>query len=655
MPKNTVEMGDVAADVARQAELVVMDCLKSWNCPRALDAFIEKSSASRVSVIASEHFSDDMEAKKTATEDPISLLEYLVSTTGANKDTSSSSSRRRTSSGTTTAKEGEAEAGIEWTKEDVGALKKAIKKTSSVEDKNGRWKQIAELVGNGKTKKHCYLKYKELKQEQANAAAKKASPRRKRSSGKSDPDDSKTDAKVAKDNENEAPDSGKPTEDDTRSNSNAEPSVSDAPEELTTAFVVSRRAATPEPKVSHNSFETLEVEDCEDMGMLLDQPTTGRAQPSRTSSNLSSSIASSKTRIPTASDIAAVQQLLFGAGKKTFSSHWEEQGFVFSTVHDLQYGLVQHQGGPCGILAVVQGYVVRFLLQYAPVDWKNPDTPHQERALVQALTYILWQAAQASQATECVIAVKDNGTAAGQRRFMAGVKLHVATTEEQVRQILTARLPQFMESNGYGLVQFVLSVLLTKGVGAIKSEMDQLSGESGGQLIGAHDYCTQEIVNLLLCGYARSNVFDGDHVLEGSSASDPDAVVLRGISSQSVVGFLSLFEAYQNLVVGSFLKQPRVNVWVVCSESHYSVLFAGDPRSLEDRALESRLSLDLLYYDGLANQDEEIRLTVDTLALAEQGVAATARHDDLVPPLDLVIRTKWPRAAVDWNGVDPLL
>lgn len=53
------------------------------------------------------------------------------------------------------------------------------------------------------------------------------------------------------------------------------------------------------------------------------------------------------------------------------------QGFVFSTVRDLQYGLVQHQGGPCGILAVVQGYVLRFLLQQAPVDWKNVSTfPH---------------------------------------------------------------------------------------------------------------------------------------------------------------------------------------------------------------------------------------------------------------------------------------
>lgn len=236
---------------------------------------------------------------------------------------------------------------------------------------------------------------------------------------------------------------------------------------------------------------------------------------------------------------------------------------------------------------------------------------------------------------------------------MTGLKLHVAATEEQAQQILTKHLPQFMNSEGSGLVQFVISVLLTKGVEIIKSEMDQLAGDSGGQLIGAHDYCTQEIVNLLLCGYARSNVFDGDQVLEGASASDPDAVVLHGISSQSDIGFLSLFEAYQNLVVGSYLKQPRVNVWVVCSESHYSVLFAADPRSLEDLALATQPKLDLLYYDGLANQDEEIRLTVDTMALEEQN--SLASHDDLIPPLNLVIKTKWPRATVDWNGVEPLL
>ncbi|RLN45049.1 hypothetical protein BBJ28_00019417 [Nothophytophthora sp. Chile5] len=236
---------------------------------------------------------------------------------------------------------------------------------------------------------------------------------------------------------------------------------------------------------------------------------------------------------------------------------------------------------------------------------------------------------------------------------MAGVKLHVTTSEEQTRQAIAVHLAQFMEAKGGGLVQFCLSVLLTKGVNSIKREMDQVGGDAGGQLIGAHGYCTQELVNLLLCGHACSNVFNGQQQLEGGSEQGSGAITLHGIPTQSVVGFLSLFEAYQYLVVGSHLKQPRFNVWVVCSESHYSVLFVADPHALEDRAVESRPRLELLYFDGLANQDEEIRLSLSTFALEQE--TATANHEDLVPPLNLVIRTKWPRATVDWNGVEPLL
>lgn len=60
--------------------------------------------------------------------------------------------------------------------------------------------------------------------------------------------------------------------------------------------------------------------------------------------------------------------------------------------------------------------------------------------------------------------------------------------------------------------------------------------------------------------------------------------------------------------VGCFLKTPRFPIWVVCSESHFSVLFSLQPELLRDWRAE-RL-FDLFYYDGLANQQEQIRLTV---------------------------------------------
>lgn len=249
---------------------------------------------------------------------------------------------------------------------------------------------------------------------------------------------------------------------------------------------------------------------------------------------------------------------------------------------------------------------------------------------------------------------------------MSNMVVYTLASESETRALLTEHLRQFTAPRGNGLVLFVLSVALSKGVAAIKREMDHVDGvsdaNSGGRFIGAHDYCTQEMVNLLLCGQACSNVFNGSQLLEGSSMDDPSAVVLKGVAAQATVGFLSLFEAYEYLVVGSHLKCPKFNIWVVCSESHYSVLFA-DPVLLQDATLDTHATLDLFYYDGLANQDEVIRLSVDASRVAlgdndddkSKRGAGRARHDDLVPPLNLVIQTKWPRAAVDWHDVEPLL
>ncbi|KAL2307137.1 hypothetical protein Nmel_000085, partial [Mimus melanotis] len=56
------------------------------------------------------------------------------------------------------------------------------------------------------------------------------------------------------------------------------------------------------------------------------------------------------------------------------------------------------------------------------------------------------------------------------------------------------------------------------------------------------------------------------------------------------------------------MKTPKYPIWLVCSESHFSVLFCLEKDLLSDWKTGRRF--DLYYYDGLANQDEEIRLTV---------------------------------------------
>ena len=143
-------------------------------------------------------------------------------------------------------------------------------------------------------------------------------------------------------------------------------------------------------------------------------------------------------------------------------------------------------------------------------------------------------------------------------------------------------------------------------------------------------------MNLLLSGRARSNIFDG--------VKDMDGLTLRGISGKPLCGFLTYFEHFGYVSAGELYKKPDVNVWVICSESHYTVLFTMEKK--ED--LDQKMVLELYFYDELASQENLYHLTVSR-------TKSVIDRSDIVPPLDDVIRTRWPGASVDWNGQEPLL
>lgn len=133
-------------------------------------------------------------------------------------------------------------------------------------------------------------------------------------------------------------------------------------------------------------------------------------------------------------------------------------------------------------------------------------------------------------------------------------------------------------------------------------------------------------MNLALTGRARSNVFNGIKDLGG--------LVLRGIDSRADIGFLSLFEHYENIAVGSHLKEPRCPIWVVCSESHYTVLFALDDALAT--AVPPAGRFDLFYYDELARQREEIKLSIDV-----SKSSMPQKDGDLEPPINGRIVPAW--------------
>lgn len=60
----------------------------------------------------------------------------------------------------------------------------------------------------------------------------------------------------------------------------------------------------------------------------------------------------------------------------------------------------------------------------------------------------------------------------------------------------------------------------------------------------------QELVNLLLCGRAVSNVFDNDMELDSGNAN---MTLLKGIKGHCEIGLLSLFEHYNICKVSDFV------------------------------------------------------------------------------------------------------
>lgn len=336
--------------------------------------------------------------------------------------------------------------------------------------------------------------------------------------------------------------------------------------------------------------------------------------------------------IETAASIADLDKLVFGMnfrGPKIFQDEWH-QGFFFSDNSDLRYGLVQLHGGPCGVIAAVQSYILKELI-FSPIFQKygfNPPDAVRNTALINSLSEILWQTG-GSKSVKLVL------NPAMPKRYkqykLADWTVVTLTSVNDLQHALRTNIASFTERSGCGVLLLVYSVILTRGVSNVRSDMDV----SDSTLLAPHKYCSQELVNLIITGKATSNVFDGKMNMEGAS--------LKGIANRGSVGFLTLMEKMGYCEVGNNLKSPVFPIWILYSESHYSLLFATQSPAAP--------KFDLIYYDELGNQDEQYKITVDITSLNVTKI----EDEDMVSPIEMCILTKWPNASCNWNGSEPLL
>ncbi|NXE46625.1 MINY4 hydrolase, partial [Casuarius casuarius] len=303
-----------------------------------------------------------------------------------------------------------------------------------------------------------------------------------------------------------------------------------------------------------------------------------------------------------------IKNLLFGSSLCCFSEEWKIQSFTFNNIPQLKYGIVQKKGGPCGVLAAVQACVLQQLIfgdsnRNKDTRSLQPSEVHRTKCLTMAIADILWRAGGNEKAIVALPSGKQQFTPIGKYKadgILETLILHSATRYEDLIAFLQRNIHQF-EIGPCGCILLTVSVILSRSINLVRNDFDVLTN----RLIGSHGYCTQELVNLLLTGKAVSNVFN--NVIELDSGNG-NITILKGITGRSDIGLLSLFEHYDVCQVGCYLKTPKYPIWLVCSESHFSVLFCLEKNLLDDWKTEQRF--DLYYYDGLANQEEEIRLTV---------------------------------------------
>lgn len=152
----------------------------------------------------------------------------------------------------------------------------------------------------------------------------------------------------------------------------------------------------------------------------------------------------------------------------------------------------------------------------------------------------------------------------------------------------TDQLQQFYETNmhlltgRYGILLFVYSVVLTKTMPIIESELLDMTQSLIHMEFG---YASQGLINLVLTGKAVPDVWDNDKDVGGLSMAFGEYsaaefqlycvyvfvnLELRGITEQAEVGFITLMEQMRYCTVGSFYKNPKHPVWVTASETHLS-------------------------------------------------------------------------------------
>ncbi|XP_055511750.1 ubiquitin carboxyl-terminal hydrolase MINDY-3 isoform X1 [Leucoraja erinacea] len=282
------------------------------------------------------------------------------------------------------------------------------------------------------------------------------------------------------------------------------------------------------------------------------------------------------------------------------------QGFVLSQSEAT--ALEQFEGGPCAMIAPVQAYLLKnFLFHSEKQNWRSCTEEELKHIFCLTLSEILETVRINNSSPFCLVmwargkaseehaSISENhpessqGTEEEQLSALAADELGSERFHTLIQKRTFANGAELKEAvlnqysswrNRFGVLLFLYSVILTKGIANIRNEIEDAAEPLIDPVYG---HGSQSLINLLLTGYAVLNVWDGDRECSGMK--------LHGVRNQAAIGFLTLMESLRYCKVGTYLKSPKFPVWILGSETHLTVFFA------KERCRKARKNTEKIYED----------------------------------------------------------
>eukprot|EP01060_Flectonema_neradi_P015058 TRINITY_DN2173_c0_g2_i1.p1 TRINITY_DN2173_c0_g2~~TRINITY_DN2173_c0_g2_i1.p1 ORF type:complete len:495 (+),score=92.81 TRINITY_DN2173_c0_g2_i1:61-1545(+) len=246
---------------------------------------------------------------------------------------------------------------------------------------------------------------------------------------------------------------------------------------------------------------------------------------------------------------------------------WLQQDLVFCNDKNCKIGLVQKKNGPCGMLSIIQSYIIETLMdKNGTVDVNT--TPSDEILSI-AISKCL-QASASKTPTPDTIQLASWKDSIGGEINTTAIKL------SDLLPAITSKISDFKSAGGIILIMY--SGLLTRGIDQVKKDIEMDVGEP--PLVLAPCFiCSSELFGLFFRGIAGGNT--SSYTVTGEK-QDWD----------SKIGILSTLEQEAGVPLADTLKNPPKPIWIIHGGDHFTTLF-------HQIADADKAEFDLWHWNGL--------------------------------------------------------